>query len=204
MTKLWFALAVLCTMPAGCARKHPAEWPASAPAASTGPDFLDLQAGWRLRITTPLFPKTSPEIQEASAGNTVTLKAPEGFAYQTAYYEIRRDPARGLQFELISGTVMREGKRSDEPARLGWEIRPDIAAVLARVIYLRRLSGPDHNMAIAAAMNQAALEALTRAIDVDPERACVSTAEAFCAWVPPGVAVVAERMTANGDWEPVR
>jgi hypothetical protein len=78
------------------------------------------------------------------------------------------------------------------------------SARLARLIYLTRLSKSDHNMAVLAALNVPALESLTRAIDANSEQGCVSTGDAFCAWVPAGVAVVAERMTTTGTWEPVR
>jgi hypothetical protein len=137
---------------------------------TASPDFLDLQPGWRLRITTPLSRHNASATQEASDAGTITLKAPEGFAYETSYYAIRRDPDRVLHFEFLSGTVSRDGKITSEPARLGWEIQPNIAAPFARLIYLRRLSDSDHNMAFVAALNATTLETLTRMIDENADR----------------------------------
>jgi hypothetical protein len=186
----------------GCAHKRSVAPPTAA--QSVAPDFLDLEPGWRLRITTPLFRHDASATQEPSAPGTITLKAPEGFAYETAYYAILRGPDRVLGFELASGTVVRDGKPTNEAPTLGWRIQPSIAATLARLIYLTRLSESDHNMAVVATLNAPALESLTRRIGESPEQACISTADAFCAWVPAGVAVVAERMTTAGTWEPVR
>jgi hypothetical protein len=196
---LAFVLALGMT---GCARKRSVAPPAAA--QSIAPDFLDLEPGWRLRITTPLFRHDASAEQEPSAPGTITLKAPEGFAYETAYYAIGRGPDRVLSFQLVSGTVTRDGRPTDEPPTVGWRIQPDISARLARLIYLTRLSESDHNMAIVAALTAPSLESLTRRINAHPEQACISTGDAFCAWVPAGVAVVAERMTTTGSWEPVR
>jgi hypothetical protein len=209
-------IAALVLSMSGCARQSAiippppplaAEAPAAGPAtanANSGPDFLDLKPGWRLRITTPLFRHDASATEEPSAPGTITLKAPEGFAYETAYYMVSRDRAGVLSFEFVSGTVTRDGKPASEPAQRGWKIQSAIASPSARLIYLRRLSGPDHNMAVIGALNASALETLTQAIDNNPEQTCINTADSFCAWVPAGVAVVAERMTTAGTWEPVR
>jgi hypothetical protein len=200
---LRFALAsVLAVGMTGCV--HKGSVPPPATAQSLAPDFLDLEPGWRLRITTPLSRPDASTTQEPSATGTITLKVPEGFAYETAYYAILRGPDRVLSFELVAGTVVREGKPTNEASMLGWKIHPNIAAPVARLIYLTRLSETDHNMAVIAALNAPALESLTRRIDQSPEQGCISTANSFCVWVPAGVAVVAERMTTAGTWEPVR
>jgi hypothetical protein len=188
---------------AACIHRSTPEPPATAESAR--PDFLDLQPGWRLRITTPLSPGSASVAEAATSGNTITLVAPAGFGYHTAYYAIRKDPAGGvLRFEFVSGSLSREGKTSSEPAGLGWEVQPAIDARVARLIYLSRLSASDHNMAVVAALNRPALERLTRMIDDNPEQGCANTGDSFCAWVPAGVAVVAEQMTTAGVWEPVR
>ena len=61
----------------GCAHKRAVGPPATA--RSLAPDFLDLEPGWRLRITTPLFRHDASATQESSAPGTITLKAPDGF-----------------------------------------------------------------------------------------------------------------------------
>jgi len=204
ISKVCFALACAISVGiAGCGAKRSVP-PAPEPVQTASPDFLDLQPGWRLRITTPLSRHNAPATQEVSDAGTITLKAPEGFAYETSYYAIRRDPDRVLRFEFVSGAVTRDGKASNEPAQLGWRVEPNIDAPLARLIYLRRLSDSDHNMAFVSAPNATSLDTLTRMVDKNPDQACTSTADSFCAWVPAGVAVVAERMTTAGTWEPVR
>lgn len=97
-----------------------------------------------------------------------------------------------------------DGKPSAEPAGTGWKIVLKNPAAAARLIYLTRLGDSDHNMAVIAAPDPGTLDKLTRMIHENPGPACISTGESFCAWVPARVAVVAERMTAPGTWEPVR
>ena len=109
-----------------------------------------------------------------------------------------------MRFEFVSGTLTVDGKPSPETAGMGWKIDMKNPFTVARLIYLTRLSDADHNMAVIAAADAAAVDRLTRAMQANPDQACTSTGESFCTWVPPRVAVLAERMTPAGKWEPVR
>ena len=79
-------LSLVCFAIAGCAHRVAIPAPAHAELATDRPDFLDLQPGWRLRITTPLFgPGEIREEKEAAVGETITLKAAGGLAYDTSF-----------------------------------------------------------------------------------------------------------------------
>ena len=196
-------LSLVCLALVGCAH-HAAIPPTSAQLATDRPDFLDLQPGWRVRITTPLFSADQlQEIKEPPAGKTITLNTSGDLAYDTSYYAVRRDPGGAVRLEFVSGTVTRNGKSSTEPAGVGWKVQLNDNAALVRLVYLTRLSGSDHNMAVLAAPNAAALDQLTHIIDQNPDQGCVTIGGSFCAWDPARVAVVAEPVRA-GHWEPVR
>jgi hypothetical protein len=185
----------------GCVRKplHPPvaqeDWP---------PDFLDLEAGWRLKVTTPLLSTGKYQIQaieEQSSGNTITLSTgDQSIAYEVAFYRVQSQGG-GVRLETISAEMFKDGQALKEPAPRGWHPQLPANPVLMRLVYLRRLSEHDHDMAFIAAHDKSELDTLTRRVQIEHE--CT----AGCLWIPAGVAVVAERQLnaeTGSAWEPVR
>jgi hypothetical protein len=178
---------------------------APGPAAPAN-DYIDLQAGWRLRVTTPLL---KPGVQrpafheQRQHGLTITLNADDLIGYETSFYAVK--PRReGVHIELASVESTRDGRTTRErrPRR---GVLPDIPRRMrfVRLIYLTRLSHADHDMALAAAESIDALEALTLEVRRDPA-ACGTRVRSLCEWIPQGVAVVAEHQTGPASWSPVR
>jgi len=99
------------------------------------------------------------------------------------------------------GYVVKTQGETVEPGFLGYEVSFQLPAGsrYARLIYLLRASGADHEMAVVAARRREALDPFTAAVRADPE-ACRAGRSAWCAWIPNGIAVTPER-PAGGQWE---
>jgi hypothetical protein len=104
--------------------------------------------------------------------------------------------------EFLSAEITREGKSSVQSRPLAPLFQLPRSARYVRLIFLTRVSLADHDMAVIAARESDALDALTRGVLADPAEACKSEARAYCAWIPRGIAVAPElqRMT-NGVWK---
>ena len=178
--------------------------PAFTPAASS---YIDLEAGWRLRVVTPILKSGGYRLESTAqqlSGNTITAEVSADFlGYEVAYYAVR---AHG-RIELVSVEVTRDGKtvpQSQSAARLFQLPR---GAWHVRLIYLLRASHQDHDMAVAAARDKDALEALTQRVLENPSVGCRSAGKAACSWIPPGIAVVAEvpnQVDGAEQWVPAR
>jgi hypothetical protein len=79
-----------------------------------------------------------------------------------------------------------------QPQSIAPLFRLPFAARLVRLIYLIRVSQSDHDMAVVAAGDIDALNALTLRVQSDPAGACHDEPATFCSWVPQGIAVRAE------------
>lgn len=69
------------------------------------------------------------------------------------------------------------------------------------------MSQADHDMAVAAAKDTPALEALTERVEANPRENYHSGSGVFCAWIPSGIAVVPQSpRTIDGgvEWVPAR
>jgi hypothetical protein len=173
------------------------------PASSS---FIDLQPGWRLRVVTPMLKsggyRLQPSAQQVS-GNTVTLSAGSDFlGYEVSYYAVK---ARRVEF--VSAQVTRGGTTvpQAQPIVRLFELPRGMRHV--RLIFLLRVSQADHDMAVAAAKDIAALEALTSRVLANPADGCRSSASATCKWIPAGIAVVPEVQKAGAvadQWAPAR
>ena len=189
---------------AGCAaRKAPA--PANT-VQPIGPSYIDLQRGWRLRVVTPLLKSGGFRLAataQTASGNTLTLSAGDDFlGYELAYYAVK---ACGVQF--VSAETTRGGHTTPQPQPVAHLFQLPRGIRHVRLIYLLRVSQADHDMAVAAAKDMDALQALTRRIEANPADGCRSGPDAFCAWIPAGIAVVPQfRETTDGgvEWVPAR
>ena len=166
--------------------------------------YLDLRPGWRLRVVTPLLRsggyRLTPNVQQTGT-NTMTLSAGKDFmGYETSYYLVRKKPWAGLVIQFLSAETTRNGVTRAEP-------NPTIKLFqlpqshYIRLIYLRRASRSDHDMAVLAAGDAAVLADATKQVQTDAS-ACHNAKELSCSWIPAGIAVIAERpQSVNGTEE---
>jgi hypothetical protein len=197
-------MAVVCAVFTGCAARH--TLPVTAAVTPDTSSFIDLKPGWRLRVVTPILKsggyRLKPAAQEVS-GSTVTLSVGSEFlGYEVAYYGVR---PRGVDF--LSAEITREGKAvpQTQPIAHLFELPHGIRHV--RLIYLLRASQADHDMAVAAAKEMPALEALTQRVLANPADGCKNDGGAVCSWIPGGIAVVPElKKKTDGavEWIPAR
>ncbi len=197
--RIWLVLLAALWLP-GCRKAVPT---AAVPPAPTR-SWLDLAPGWRLRTVGPVMagnPDAPAFTSEPATLNgqslNITLKAsPNLLGFETFYYSLEATRQGELSLRLTSAVQTIDGKEQPHPAPQP-TLRIPPGARFARLLYLLRASSTDHNMAILAAATIADLTRLTMAIQADPTQC-----RDFCQWVPPRVALRAEKQL-NGNWIPV-
>lgn len=188
----------------GCARRAA---PIAAVPTAASRDFVDLRPGWRLRVVTPLLKSGGFKLQTfvtQVSGNTVTLSdGGELQGYETAFYEVAAHPGGGVRISFASAEVTKQGVSVPQPRPVVplFDLPP--RARFVRLVFLTRISQADHDMAVLAAHDLAAVDRLAAEIQANP-RACVSAGrDHYCGWIPAGIAVRAEAHAAD-RWDPVR
>jgi hypothetical protein len=174
-------------------------------------DYIDLQPGWRLRVVTPILKSGGYQLRAAGqqiSGNNITLSTEADFlGYELAYYAVRSRNGAGVRVEFVSAEIIKEGNTSAQSRPLAPLFQLPHSARYVRLIFLTRISRADHDMALVAARESDALDALTRGVLADPTEACKIETRTYCAWIPQGIAVAPElqRMTNGmGQWIPAR
>ncbi|HSB16412.1 MAG TPA: hypothetical protein VLE22_18320 [Bryobacteraceae bacterium] len=205
-----FALLLSCAPRAVRTSGKPADLSQTVPKPTRGIDYIDLQPGWRLRVTTPLLKSGAYRLrlnEKQVDGNTVTLSAGEDFeGYETAFYAVEPRKGGGVRIGFVSADMMKEGKSVPQvrPKELLFRLPPSTRMV--RLIYLTRVSQFDHDMAVVAADETGALERLTQAVKTGQD-ACKSEDDSVCFWIPAGIALRPEMQTNVGgskQWVPVQ
>jgi hypothetical protein len=198
------ALACLLT---GCAARKVAVHPSAVDRA----EYIDLQPGWRLRVVTPVLKSGGFQLQPAGqqfSGSTITLSAGADFlGYELAYYAVRSRNGAGVRVEFSSAEITKEGQVSAQSRPLAPLFQLPRSARYVRLIFLTRISRADHDMAVVAARESQALDALTRRVLADPASACTTETLTYCAWIPKGIAVAPEQRRVTdgvGQWVPAR
>lgn len=185
-------LATLIACSFACSKRTAQTPPGGAIANDSS--FLDLKAGGRLKVVVPLLKAGGDRAilaTEQTKSGSLTLSAPDLLGYQSSYYFIAGRPDGVVRLRFQSAETSKEGVTAALPKA------PDLPFALPkkrqhiRLIYLVRQSRSDHNMAIVASKDLAALSRLTQDLKKDSSL-CTSEGETFCAWVPAGVAVRAE------------
>ncbi len=127
--------------------------------------------------------------------------------YETAYYAVTPGRSGALRVEFISAEITKDGETVKERHPYPWRLRLPARASFVRLVYLRRVSQADHDMAVVAAADRLTLDALTRQVQTEPTSACRAGVNSFCTWVPAGIAVRPERRGSPTDpesWVPAR
>lgn len=168
--------------------------PSAAPRMASRSEFVDLQSGWKIRVVVPMLRSGGyvlPSLQTQGAGNTLELKAGDDLlGYEKAYYKITNRAAGGIRIHFSHAEVWEKGKTHKRNKPLLDLFAETTSARHIRLVYLIRESKADHNMAIVASDDVAALDEVTHAVTRLAE--CKSSQNASCRWVPNGVAVTPE------------
>jgi len=173
--------------------------PAAASPLPAVPDpstYIDLQAMWRVRAVIPILKSGGHVLnatQRQTEGNTVTLSTGGDFlGYEIVYYDVEEREGGGVRIAFRSAEIVQGEVTEAQPQSIAPLFRLPFAARLVRLIYLIRVSQSDHDMAVVAAGDIDALNALTLRVQSDPAGACHDEPATFCSWVPQGIAVRAE------------
>jgi hypothetical protein len=186
--------------------------PPAALLAGAGPgvDYVDLRAGWRLRVVTPLLKSGGYRIRAAeqqTSGSIVTISAgDELLGYETAFYAVEPRGA-GVRVRFLSAELTKGDETIQQRRPIERLFRLPRRARHVRLVFLRRLSNADHDMAVVAARDRAVLDARTRDVQADPGHACTESGPAHCSWIPAGIAVRPEMPASPGNedaWVPAR
>jgi hypothetical protein len=190
-TPVWFLL-VLSGILSGCVKRVHAP-AAAAPAMkwpARSPDFIDLVPG-SVREVTPIFASGGFVAKglEQQSGNVITLTGTDFEGYETAIYTLKAREGGGVEVGLTS---VETTKGSQTTA----EIKPRVPLFqfprrvrYIRMLYLIRVSGADHNMAVLGSDEVDRLNMLTTQVQDDPVGGCRNVRRAYCSWIPQGIAV---------------
>jgi hypothetical protein len=174
------------------------------------PGFIDLQPGWRLRVVTPILKSGGFIVQETSRqeiGTTITISSQDDFiGYENSYYRLSQN-GPGVKIRFDFAEAVKNGNTAPQRQPLLSLFQVPRSAKFVRLIYGLRVSKSDHDMAVVAANRIDSLELITRQMRADPTRACETTGESICSWIPTGIAVRPEmpnRKEGIVEWIPAR
>jgi hypothetical protein len=188
---------------------HKVPPPAEAPTQHSW-YWVDLHAGWRVRVVTPVTKSggylvlaksltgtvKSGEVLQVSrrepGAATIDLKAGKDFiGYEVSLYSVKSRRGGGLRILFRSAVINKVGKKTARPNAVLPMFRLSGNDRFVRILHLGRGSQGDHDAAILAAGNQDWLDSFANKVALDPS-ACVISADGYCWWVPAGVAVIPE------------
>ncbi|HEX5412489.1 MAG TPA: hypothetical protein VFZ27_11595 [Terriglobia bacterium] len=205
--------AAIALLAASCA-PHTIPPPAEAPAAHSW-YWIDLRAGWRVRVVTPVTKSrgyliiatpaaaksekalhVSPQAPRAA---TVDLKTGKNFVgYEVALYSVKSQRGGGVRIVFRSAVINSSGKKTTPSRALFPMFKLPRDDKFVRILHLGSGSHGDHDAAILAASNPNLLDSLAREVALD-HTACRIGSDPFCSWVPAGIAVIPEhRKSAVG------
>jgi hypothetical protein len=178
--------------------------------------WVDLRAGWRVRVVTPLtksgghlakaeaatsLGETRENVQspgQAPAAATIELKAGKDFiGYEVALYSVKAQREGGVRVVFRSAVITIRGKKTARPLPILPLFRLPRDDKFVRILHLAWGSHGGHNAAILAANRRDLLDALAKKVASGPA-ACVISADSYCSWIPAGVAVTPERWKRAG------
>jgi hypothetical protein len=180
-----------------------------APNARNGHDYIDLEAGWIVRVVIPLSKSgvltnfaSAPVGGRQERAGTLTSVAPKDFAgYATDYYQVSARDRGGVRVTFQKAEVTRDGQTVSQPKAVAPMFQLPASARYVRLLFLMRVSDADHNMAVLASSRMDRLAELTLAVQKD-RAGCVSTKDAHCYWVPAGFALRPEQPTTSQAAKP--
>jgi len=168
---------------------------AATPARSANNDYIDIQAGWRLTVVTPILKSGGYVLKtpdKPTDSNAFTLAGTDFVGYEIAHYDVKGQRGKRVRVEFNSAEVTKEGKTQVQRQPIAPLFQMARRANYLRLIYLIRISQADHNMAVIAARTIDALDAITQEVQTNPADACKVDSRTSCVWIPEGIAVRAE------------
>jgi hypothetical protein len=168
---------------------------ARAPSVATSPpndnSYMDLAAGTNLRILVPILTSGRYQIATDSVGQghgAIVLSAANLVGYEVSYYSVDGRDGGKTRLKFKSAEITKDAKTVPEAKAPPLPFPLPVKVQHIRLIYLVRNSEADHNMAITASKDLAALNAFTVQIKATPD-VCERDGAVFCTWVPAGIAV---------------
>lgn len=200
---LWISLLTLVS----CSVKTPVQVPANAGNVRPPEAYLDLEPGWRLRAVGAVMRSGSispaGEVMQQEDLNLTMKASKDLLGYETDYFAVEKK-GKGVQVRFASGERVVEGKTLPVDKPMAAMLRLPEGMGQVRMLYLLEASVVNHSMAVLAGKTREDVDALTKAVQANPETACVAGARSVCEWMPPKVAVRAEKPGTAGTWVPVR
>ncbi len=212
-------IAATAILAVACAAHRPLPSTESAPAHSWY--WVDLRAGWRVRVVTPVL-KSGGHLVKAGPLNgttengdrrqlsarapgtaTIDLKTGKDFiGYEVSLYSVKARRSGGVRVAFRSAEINMAGEKMSRPHSVAPLFRSAQDGRFVRILHLAWGNHGDHDAAILVAGGRDSLKALTRKVESDPS-ACVSSLQTSCSWIPAGIAVIPERKESagsNGRW----
>src|SRR6185312_10717577 len=196
--RLIFILGWLLAL-SGCAT-HNVHPPAAQTRETLNPSFLDIQAGARLRVITPILKSggyRAKTLTEITPGDPHNLRVGDEYiGYANDYYRAKPHGS-GVRIEFQSAETVKQGKTAPQrhPMLELFRLPPQMRYV--RLVYLARVSRTDHNTVILAGDTKASVVAATNQLQTGPDLGCQSSPHTYCAWVPDGVGIQPESPPRN-------
>ena len=197
---LWLTVASALLEFAGCSHKQVRMPTPTAVAPSDTSSYMDLEAGWKLKILVPLS-KSAEAIRQSRSvpkvnGNTISLSTDSPVGYEISYYSVvgrRGGGAVKLKFTSAARTTNAKTVAEPKPPLLPFPL-PRCGQHIRLIYLIVRSTQADHNMAILAAKHLDSLDAFTTRLKANPG-VCTTSAsdDIFCSWVPAGIAVRPEK-----------
>ena len=182
---------------AGCAVRKPHE----DMGAFVDKSYIDLEAGWRVRVVTPILSsgkfKMQPKEFQAEA-KTVTLQTGGEFlGYETDYYAVSARNGNGVVVRFGASEFTSNGKSSkrSQPLVPLFDLPETVRYV--RLLFLTRVSRAEHDQAILGSSSLTGLDVLKKRVEESPAENCKPRPEGICSWVPAGIAVQPEKRTTT-------
>jgi hypothetical protein len=207
MSRCFTLLAAIIVVAAGCSSRHITT---SIPPSdnSNNREYIDLQAGWRLRAIIPMGTSGDYKLkfkESSTSAFTVELAEGEFKGYELSYYTIEARTGGGVRIHFSSAELMKDGKSFP----LVRSVRPLFAhpgrARFVRLVYLTRVSEADHDMAVIASESAEGLDTWTKTVQKNESGRCGAQSGGRCTFIPAGIAVRPEKLRASdGVWVPAR
>lgn len=139
------------------------------------PSFLDIQAGMRLRVITPILKSggyVAKTLTEVTPGDPTRLRIGDDYIGYANDYYLAKPRGAGVRIEFQSAETVKQGKTAPQLHPVLELFRLPAQMRYVRLVYLVRASRADHNTAIVAADAKASLVAATNQVQADPDAGC--------------------------------
>src|SRR5579872_5417387 len=117
------------------------------------PSFLEIQAGTRLRVITPVLKSggyVAQTLTEITPGDPTNLRVGDDYIGYADDYYLAKKRGSGIRIEFQSADTVKQGKTVPQNHPTLGLFRLPSQMRFVRLVYIARVSSADHNMAIVA------------------------------------------------------